>query len=512
MASLRSAMDSCFWDQNIASPQKLDGWARSVPGEPFPLDGARGSKALRIQQLALLGNGFPLGIIPSFSPTCPKELGSFSLQTLLLKQTISDWWLGLVGQFRPRKLISSIKAELSSGDEWEVPSFKDVARHFLDKSLYSLGGVLQISLSDSSSLLLSTERHGEKKGCHTKAMLYHTASTFTIVSLLLIFSPSIMVLLFFLLQGLKLCVLYLSVSNVYLQLPYHDITLEAAWPELFIDQNGGYWEVPESVSLDLSSLVTESGLRYRLGIHRNKGCAEPLNRKSGEVPSALLPGVCAKAAFSYEKSRDLWRQEETKKDLIIKTPRGQFLRPAYDSRLKEPHSTISGIIGGSCAMWFGGNESSIPIESARDEDSMSMKIKQRSPWNADLFGSICYTFQHGKFRKYYGDLTRVDARLDFCSASALAKRVFKISAINNEEILLSSPKLNFIFQQQVAGPIVFRVDSRLTFDSLEKRGLHLEDMIYSLNYSLRLLQSGKVVAWYSPKRKEGMIELRLFEF
>ncbi|KAK6918211.1 hypothetical protein RJ641_016633, partial [Dillenia turbinata] len=460
MARLRSAMDSCFWDQNVASPQTLDGWARTVPGEPFPLDGTRASKALRIQQLALLGNGFPLGIIPSFYPTGQKELGSFSLQTIMLKQHISNWWLGLVGQFRPKKLISSIKAELSSGDEWEVPSFKDMASHFLDKSLYSLGVVSQISLSDSSSLLLSTEGHGEKKGRRTKAML-----------------------------------------------PYHDITLEAAWPELFVDQNGGYWDVPESVSLDLSSLVTDCGLRYRLGIHRNKGHAEPLNRKTGEVPSALLPGVCAKAAFSYEKSRDLWRQEETEKDLIIKTPRGRFLRPAYDLCLKEPHSTISGIIGGSCALWFGGNESSMPVESATDEDSMSMKIKHRSPWNADLFGSICYTFQHGKFRKYYGDLTRVDARLDFCSASALAKRVFKKSAIHNEEISMSSPKLNFVFQQQVAGPIVFRVDSRLAFDSLEKRGLHLEEMLYSLNYSLRLLRSGKVVAWYSPKRKEGMIEL-----
>lgn len=63
------------------------------------------------------------------------------------------------------------------------------------------------------------------------------------------------------------------------------------------------------------------------------------------------------------------------------------------------------------------------------------------------------------------------------------------------------------------GPIVFRLDSRVSLASLpEKRGPHIEDFIYSLSYSLRLLQSGKVVAWYSPKRKEGMIELRVFEF
>lgn len=66
---------------------------------------------------------------------------------------------------------------------------------------------------------------------------------------------------------------------------------------------------------------------------------------------------------------------------------------------------------------------------------------------------------------------------------------------------------------QVAGPIVFRVDSKLLLDSASgKRGPHVEDTIYSLNYSFRLLRSGKAVFWYSPKRKEGMVELQLFEF
>lgn len=66
---------------------------------------------------------------------------------------------------------------------------------------------------------------------------------------------------------------------------------------------------------------------------------------------------------------------------------------------------------------------------------------------------------------------------------------------------------------QVLGPIVFRVDSKYLLDAASgKDGSHMEDVIYSLSYSLRLLRSGKVVAWYSPKRKEGMIELRLFEF
>ncbi|PON58888.1 hypothetical protein PanWU01x14_164030 [Parasponia andersonii] len=294
------------------------------------------------------------------------------------------------------------------------------------------------------------------------------------------------------------------------QLPYHDVTLEAAWPQLFIDHKGQYWDVPESISLDLLSLVSESGLRYRLGLHKNSGHPIAVNATGADVPTGLLPGLCAKAAFSYEKSRDFWRKRQTVEDIIEKTDRGLFWRPSYDEHLNEPHSAISGIIGGTCAAWFGGKESPVATES-KEFGGISISTNNRSPLSADLFGSVCYTLQHGNFRKYYGDLTRVDARLDISSASAFAKRF--LNGFKRAEDPNSHPRLNVIFQQQVAGPIVFRLDSRILLDSSTgKRGPHVEDFIYSITYSFRLLQSGKAVFWYSPKRKEGMVELRLFEF
>lgn len=136
---------------------------------------------------------------------------------------------------------------------------------------------------------------------------------------------------------------------MHVQLPNHDVTLEAALPELFIDKNGAYWDVPASISLDLASLVSKSGLRYRFGIHKNSGYPHALSSASGDdVPLALMPGVCAKAAFSYERSRDIWRQKEKKKDLIVKTEKGRFWLPSYDTQLREPHAAISGIIGNCC--------------------------------------------------------------------------------------------------------------------------------------------------------------------
>jgi len=69
------------------------------------------------------------------------------------------------------------------------------------------------------------------------------------------------------------------------------------------------------------------------------------------------------------------------------------------------------------------------------------------------------------------------------------------------------------FILQVAGPIIFRVDSTVSLSSPSgKHGPHVEDVMYGLSYSFRLLQSGKILAWFSPKRKEAMVELRFFEF
>ncbi|XP_047312084.1 protein TRIGALACTOSYLDIACYLGLYCEROL 4, chloroplastic-like [Impatiens glandulifera] len=459
MANLRTAMDAAFWDLNVASPQALiEGSAKHVPGEPFPLDGARASRVIRPQQLSIMKNGFPLGIIPLYAPAPLKNVGSFAIHSIFGHE-FSNGWLACLGQFRPIKLISNIKSEVLNADEWEGPVFKDILKHILDKSLYSLGLCSQIALSDSSSLLLSSAAQGERKGRRKRAMIFH-------------------------------------------KLPNHDILLEAAWPELFLDRNGTYWNVPESISLDCSSLVSESGLRYRYGIHKNGGTPVADNSPNSESPVSLLPGLFAKAAFSYEKSKDLWRQKETRKDLIEETENGRILNPAYDVRLKEPHSTLSWIAGATCSAGYG---------------HINKYPKKSSHFSADAFASFCYTFQHGMFRKDYGDMTRFDARLDLCSASALAKkmsRIFTRQSVSSSDDTLSSPRLNLILQQQIMGPIVFRADSKIALNlSSGKQGIiQLEDFICSLNYSFRLLESGKVVAWYSPKRKEAMIEFRLFEF
>lgn len=93
--------------------------------------------------------------------------------------------------------------------------------------------------------------------------------------------------------------------------------------------------------------------------------------------------------------------------------------------------------------------------------------------------------------------------------------IFRIVSFGVEVLLAANHSHNnYVVSLQILGPLVFRVDSKFSLESSSERKIdpQMEDTIYSLNYSLRLLGSGKVVAWYSPKRKEGMVELRLFEF
>lgn len=94
-------------------------------------------------------------------------------------------------------------------------------------------------------------------------------------------------------------------------------------------------------------------------------------------------------------------------------------------------------LGGTCEAWVGGEKRS----------------KNSGRLGADLFGSLCYTFQHGRFRNMFGDLTRMDARLDIASASAILKKasnVFRSAQSQQPSNELSFPKLNLIFQQQVS--------------------------------------------------------------
>lgn len=66
---------------------------------------------------------------------------------------------------------------------------------------------------------------------------------------------------------------------------------------------------------------------------------------------------------------------------------------------------------------------------------------------------------------------------------------------------------------QIGGPFSLRVDSGVSLDLKNKDGWYasVRDPVFALEYALQVLGSAKAVAWYSPKQREFMIELRFFD-
>lgn len=65
---------------------------------------------------------------------------------------------------------------------------------------------------------------------------------------------------------------------------------------------------------------------------------------------------------------------------------------------------------------------------------------------------------------------------------------------------------------QIAGPVSFRVDSRVAVELRNQNwNIRVDEPVFALEYALQVLGSAKAVAWYSPKHQEGMIELRFYE-
>lgn len=119
----------------------------------------------------------------------------------------------------------------------------------------------------------------------------------------------------------------------------HDILLDAAWNDKCVDRRGKYWNVGETVSLDLQSHASSSGLRYRAGVHRSSGVrSEPSGEPATPLPFGALAGICGRAAVFWEKEKDLWKdtQNEPQKPLNLLA--------------SSPHVTFSSVIGNNSFM------------------------------------------------------------------------------------------------------------------------------------------------------------------
>ncbi|KAJ6313724.1 hypothetical protein OIU77_015079 [Salix suchowensis] len=294
--------------------------------------------------------------------------------------------------------------------------------------------------------------------------------------------------------------------------PNHNLNVEAVWPGLFIDKAGNYWDVPFSTAIDLASLASDSGASYHFCMHHNAGQPEQLGGdETVEVPATLLPGISLRSAFTLKKNVEIWRSNAKKLKMV----------QPFDIFLSNPHISASGIIGAAVMACFGNNSvrPQVVDKSQQFEGFYLHAPAVKSTLLADTFSSVSFTAQHGNFQRLLLDLTRFHARLDFPSgskflsvATRLAQDFFNSQQPTMETVQAICPKATISFQQQIAGPFSFRVDSGVEIDWKNKDWhMRVDDPVFSIEYALHVLGSAKAVAWYSPKHREFMVELRFFE-
>ncbi|KAA8528157.1 hypothetical protein F0562_035592 [Nyssa sinensis] len=468
MKKLRWTMDGSFWDLDMSTPRTIDGLARPVPGDPLPLGITRGVRLSRPKQIDFFQRFIYMPFVPSYAGNSARGGDGLSLQRVLTFPFGERWFATLLGQFNLQKFASSIKENglmQSSESSW----LQGIKRHLCNKSLYALGFCSEFLITHDDTLLVSLEEYGDKKTPRKKAVLHH-------------------------------------------KFPHHNLTVEAAWPELFIDQLGAYWDIPFSMAIDLASVASVSGASYHLCVNHNAGLPRQFEgQQTSEVPATLLPGLCVRSAFSFKKNIDIWKS---------KAPKLKMVQP-FDIFLSNPHISASGLLGTVVTASLGDNTVRAQVE----DESLGFKgfsfhaLGVKSAILADIFASVSFSAQHGNFQRLFLDLTRFYACLDFPSGSKflsgttrLVHDLYHSKRPNPETIQAMCPNATLSLQQQIAGPFSFRVDSGVALN-LKNRDWHLSlnEPIFAVEYALQVLGSAKAVAWYSPKQREFMIELRFFE-
>lgn len=458
-----------FWELDVSTPVTLNGVARPtpVPGEQLPLGLSRGSRLSRPKQVDFFQRFMAMPFVPSYTA----NLGGLSLHRALTLPSTSDFWFAaLIGQFKLHKFISSVKQNRlvqSSETSWLQNTMKCLG----EKSLYALNFFSEFSITPEDTVLVTMEGNADKQISRKKVFLHH-------------------------------------------KFEQHDLSVEAAWPELHVDHLGRYWDVPLSMAFDLSSVDFGDGLSYHLCVNNNMGPVNPYNdgQEASGVPTSLLPGLTIKSAFSFKKNIDIWRSKARKLKMV----------QPFDIFLSNPHISASGMVGAISTACIGKNS---VVSQVGEDNSSRLRFhsqKVNSSIVADTFATLSFDIQFGNFQKLFMDLTRVNARFDlpsgmrFLSGSTSLVRDLYHNGLkqqpNIEAVHMVVPKTTFSLQQQIVGPFSFRVESGVTFDLENKnRYARFKDPVFAIEYALQVLGSAKAMAWYSPKQKEFMIELRFYE-
>lgn len=462
MRKLRWAMDGGNWDLDMSTPILIDGLAKAVPADPLPLSLSRGTRLSRPKQIDFMQRFLIAPFVPCFS-----AFNGLSLQRVFTIPFGENLFATVLGQFNVQKFAEKLKKRCVDSEEksW----VKMVGEQLKDKSLYALNLCGEILLTPNDKLLLSSEAKMDTGMPRRKVVYQH-------------------------------------------EFMNHNLTMEAVWPGLFVDKSGTYWDVPLSMAVDLASVESDCGSSYHVSLQHNSGTPKPFDGyQAVGAPTMLKPGLCAKSAYSFKRNFELWKSE---------MPKVRMVQP-YDIFMSNPHITASGIIGAVMTAALGDNNqrSRVVDEPVSYKHYKLHASGAKSTVSTDIFATGSLTAQYGNFQRRFLDLTKVHARLDINSgskflsaASRVVHDIYCSQLPNTEAIQDMCPTAVVSFQQQIAGPFSLRVDSGLALNVNNGNWkLQVHQPVFAIEHSLYVLGSAKGICWYSPEKKEFMMELRFYE-
>lgn len=499
---MKSALPSQFWNEDVSSARSLEGVVHALPAQPPPLGLVTGSRFSRSQQLLLLQRLLWVPCTPSYVVDADNT-GGLILDRVLGSAGGDNWWATLTGRLRAQRMlgrvnpsrsrsspvndsalpngVKTVTGETSASNRFE--KLKERASRVLESSLYALCGRTRFQLGPSTALSCISE--------------LDTLSRQAVPGPLE-----------------KTRVPWRGSVSLHHKWDQYQLLLEAAYHECLIDRESRYWDVPQTVSLDVASLgAAPGGLRYRLGVHHSTGAPTECfgDENARKAPLEALPGMRIQAGASMEKSVSLWKADVNRS-----------LKKSYSFLEARPRVSLSGALGGLLGARFDplfGNNGSQPGMDLEQGVDGSPPQAVGSRYSADLFASVGLNAQFGLFERRFFDFTKMGVRLDLGAVSALQSAItakFKDPSSLGEPGDASNdqghPTLALSFQQQVIGPLRARVDSRVSVDPCNlKHQPFVQETIYGLDYPLDATGASKLCVWYSPTRREGMAEFRVLE-
>lgn len=330
-------------------------------------------------------------------------------------------------------------------------------------------------------------------------------------------------------------------------LPGHDVSLEATWHERVAAGAGAYVEVPRAAALSVASR-RRGPLRYRAGVVSDSapvqlGAAPATSPPQGALegfgpPHAQLGAVLGGQLSFYPRApggnaADGLRRSRTAGS--AKPGRGGSLIP------QRARVTLGAWLGGIARAPLRRNAAS----SASSASSVPPGVALLRSLGAEhfAFASAAASVQLGAFSRPLLDYTAVSLRADVAAASgqllgaARAAGAATAASLGAPAGAAGAPlgcHVTISAAQQLIGPLRLRADLRLSAAAAAAaaRGnwppsapppvagrpvsaatVDAVEAVYGLDVALpAVLGAARIVAWYSPQRREGLAELRFLEF